>query len=59
MAKKYRGDYLLYIFLKYGDKDRLELIDLNEQQAVILLDQFDHIQKVKYWISDQTKTVNG
>lgn len=46
---------VLYMSFKYGDSDRekdgRDFTDLNKDQAKSLLEQFDHVQQVKQWIT--------
>ncbi|MDQ9019571.1 class I SAM-dependent methyltransferase [Acinetobacter sichuanensis] len=46
---------VLYMSFKYGDsnreKDGRDFTDLNKDQAKSLLEQFDHVQQIKQWIT--------
>lgn len=46
---------VLYMSFKYGDSDRekdgRQFTDLNEAQAEVLLEWFDHIQQIQQWIT--------
>jgi SAM-dependent methyltransferase len=50
-----KSNGVLYMSFKYGDSDREKdgraFTDLNEEQAEVLREQFNHVQKIKQWIT--------
>ena len=59
MLRALKSEGVIYMSFKYGDSDRekdgREFTDLNEDQALELLAQFDQVSLVKEWITEDKR----